>query len=66
MEADAANAAIAAGRQFNAPLLIFGLTGNTGEANLRLYAAAGVNGCIAKGLSLAPALRQANRDSNGD
>jgi len=44
-----------------AGVLIFGLTGNVDESNLRLYEAAGMNGCIAKGVQLGEAVRQAMR-----
>jgi len=40
-------------------VMIFGLTGNVAESNLRQYEAAGMNGCIVKGKLLVEAVRQA-------
>ena len=39
--------------------MIFGLTGNVAEANLRQYEQAGMNGCIVKGQLLVDAVKQA-------
>ena len=41
------------------PVVIFGLTGNVAEANLRQYASAGMNGCIVKGRLLVDSVRAA-------
>ena len=41
------------------PVIIFGLTGNVAEANLRQYASAGMNGCIVKGRLLVDSVRAA-------
>ena len=41
------------------PVLIYGLTGNVAESNLRQYEQAGMNGCIVKGKLLVDAVRQA-------
>lgn len=43
----------------NDSLLIFGLTGNVDGESMKLYEAAGMNGCILKGKVLGEALRQA-------
>ena len=40
-------------------VLIYGLTGNVAEANLRQYEQAGMNGCIVKGKLLVDAVKQA-------
>ena len=40
-------------------ILIYGLTGNVAEANLRQYEQAGMNGCIVKGKLLVDAVKQA-------
>ena len=41
------------------PVLIYGLTGNVAESNLRQYEQAGMNGCIVKGKLLVDAVKQA-------
>lgn len=45
------------------PILIYGLTGNVEEENLKLYEAAGMNGCIMKGKVLADSVKEAERQS---
>ena len=40
-------------------VMIFGLTGNVAESNLRQYEQAGMNGCIVKGQLLVDAVKQA-------
>lgn len=45
-------------------ILIFGLTGNTDDASLRLYEEAGMNGCIAKGTTIGSAVRAAVEAAN--
>ena len=43
----------------NDEVLIYGLTGNVAEANLRQYELAGMNGCIVKGKLIVEAVKQA-------
>lgn len=47
------------GRTIRSPVMVFGLTGNVDESNLRLYEAAGMNGCIGKGKQLGEAVERA-------
>ena len=61
IEADAAEAARAAGETPRPPVVVLGLTGNVDEVNLRLYESAGMDGCIAKGRQLGDAVKQALR-----
>lgn len=58
-EATLEAAARAAGLPPPPRVLVLGLTGNVDEDNLRLYEAAGMNGCIAKGKQLADAVQRA-------
>ena len=44
-------------------VLIYGLTGNVDEENLREYEEVGMNGCIVKGRLIADAVRQALQES---
>lgn len=52
-------AALAAGVPPPPRVLVLGLTGNVDEDNLRLYEAAGMNGCIGKGKQLGEAVQRA-------
>lgn len=46
-------------KQGLAPIIIFGLTGNVEEENLKAYEQSGMNGCILKGKLLGDAVKQA-------